>query len=87
MKVKPNPFIITFDDEADGGPAHLLYLLKDFVCAFHKGRKIVAEGAVIDVNHQDETVIVAEWNPISGLHDGQRISLNIYGDFDEVRYL
>lgn len=87
MKVKPNPFVITFDDGADGGPAHLLYLLKDFVCTFSKKRKIVAEGAIVDVDHQHETVLIAEWNPVSGLHDGQRISLNIFGDFDEVRYL
>jgi hypothetical protein len=87
MKVKPNPFIITFDAEADGGPAHLLYLLKDFVCAFYKDGTIVAQGAITEVNHDDETVIVSGWNPISGLHDGQTIKLNIYSDFDEVRYL
>jgi hypothetical protein len=83
--MKPNPYVLTFSDDADGGPAHVLWSLREFVVEFRKNDQHVAIGAIKDV--EDDVVTISCWNHLSNLHDGPDRSLNIYTDFDEVRYL
>lgn len=85
MKANPYPFAITIDDDADGGPAHLLWLLRTYIVSFRLRNEEIARGEIIDVD--DTFVTVAQWDEATGLHDGERIKLQIWDAFDEVRYL
>lgn len=81
-----SPFDITIHPEADGGPEHLLYLLRDFVVDFRKQGRSVVTGAISKVDN--DTVTVLTWNEAEQLHNGTPMTLNIFGnDFDEVMYL
>lgn len=85
--MKANPYVVTFHDDADGGPTHLLYLLREYsVCLLRGGERIV-EGMIVDTDEYEGTVTVHEYNPISGMSDGPKHTLNVYQDFDEVMYL
>ncbi len=84
MKVKPNPFVLTFDDEADGGPKHLLSLLTEFYLSFRKDGKVVASGQLNEV--LTHTVLVQEWNADDSAFTGTIHALLIDTDFDEVVY-
>ena len=84
-KYNPNPYLITFHDDADGGPAHLLWMLKGFVCQFSKNGKEIVTGEIRDVS--DETVTIGTYNEDTGLHDKSEVILNTFEDFTEVMYL
>jgi hypothetical protein len=83
-----NPYVVTFHDSADGGPAHVLWLMKDYAFTFYKKGVLVAEGAILDVvtDRTGEFVVVGEWDAEAGDYTGKRTSLDIYNDFDEVKY-
>ena len=86
MRVKPNPFVITFDREADGGPHHLLSLLVEYNVQLYKRGRLLAEGAIGEVG--PEFIVIYEFNEQSGLFDGAgRIFCWFDGTFDEVRYM
>jgi hypothetical protein len=82
--MRANPYVLTFDDDADGGPEHVLWRLLGFVCSFRKDGETIATGSIEIVDN--DKVTVAQWNEESGLHDGEMVTLDIFGDFDEVVY-
>ena len=86
MKVKPNPYIISFDDGADGGPDHLLYLLKGCSVRIKNKGEIVCEGMVVESD--SGIVTIAEFCDCCGQtnYDKPKL-LSIFGDFTEVVYL
>lgn len=85
--MRANPYVITFHDEADGGPSHLLYLLREYTVCFMRDGIPIVEGMIAETDDHEGTVTVHEYNPTSGLHDGPKHTLNIYKDFDEVMFL
>jgi len=82
--MKPNPYVLTFADGADGGPEHLLSLLTEFCLSFLKDGKVVASGQLNEV--LQHTVLVQEWNADDGAFTGTIHALLIDSDFDEVQY-
>lgn len=85
--MKPNPYNLTFHDEADGGPLYLLYLLREHNIRFRKDGKDIAEGTIVEVNEANNTVTVREYGSDIGIYDGAEHTLNVYEDFDEAMYL
>lgn len=79
MEEKVYPFKLTFDPEADGGPIHLLSLLKDYCVQFKKNGEIVAEGRIDEIDYSNGLVTI---KPLPSLK-----VLSIDHDFDEVVYL
>lgn len=78
MEVTPDPYIITFDKEADGGPIHLLHLLQDYCLRFQKNGEIVAEGRLTSVDYDNHTIRI---EPIV------KCTVLDIAEFDEVIYL
>lgn len=103
MNIKANPYVITFDDKADGGPEHLLHLLVEYGVRLYRAGVLVCEGMVKRVDWEripsyatntfvpemvDEMCVTLELFE-SGDH-AERVtrSFPVFGDaFDEVRYL
>lgn len=86
MKVKPNPYIVSFDDGADGGPDHILYLLKGYSVRIKNKGEMVCEGVVIESDN--DVVTIAEFCDCCGQtnYDKPKL-LRISSDFNEVVYL
>ena len=82
--MKPNPYVLTFDDNADRGPEHLLSLLTEFYLTFRKDGKVVASGQLNEVI--DSVAVVQEWSDTDGAFTGVTHYIDIDGDFDEVIY-
>jgi hypothetical protein len=86
--MRANPYVLTFDDGADGGPEHLLWVLTGFYCKFMKQGELVFEGVIKEVESSLGEVLVEipidERPDLSG-PDRRRL-LDIYEDFDEVIY-
>jgi hypothetical protein len=80
--MKANPYVLTFDDDADGGPSHVLWLLRGLTVEFLAGGTVVVVGEISDTSLDGDEVIVV---PVDGYGSELR-TLNIYSDFDEVRY-
>lgn len=86
MKVKANPFVITFHDDADGGPEHVLHLLVGYGVKLRKNGKIVCEGMVdlVDGN----LVYISEFCEHCGrVNDKEPKQFDMTIHFDEVMYL
>ncbi len=84
--MKANPYVLTFDDGADGGPEHVLWVLKGFYCKFMKNGQLVFEGVINEVNDGEVLVeIPLDERPDLSGPDRRRL-LDIFEDFDEVRY-
>jgi hypothetical protein len=87
---RPNPFVITFDDGADGGPDHFVWLLKEYRVQLWKEGECVAEGTVAE--SEDDTITLLRpdderFFPRWPLCE-ERWAFNLYdGSFDEIRYL
>lgn len=80
-------YTITFHPEADGGPAHLLFLLSDYVVGFRKNGTEVLTG-VMDADESDgDVVLVRLYNWATGCHDLGPVTLRVGVDFDEIQYL
>ena len=85
---------LTFAVDADGGPAHVLYLLKEYVVDFRKdGQPIdptVEAWLVHDVDVNNDLVIVIPWEDATSTggdgFTGPTRTFNISTDFDEVVY-
>lgn len=83
---------ITIHREADGGPEHLLWLLREYVVEFRKNGKTIATGMIMENNvgngsRDSEYIQCVAFNEATGLHDGETVRLHVYTDFDEVVYL
>lgn len=74
---------ITFHRDADGGPQHLLYLLRGYGVVLKKDGVAVAEGTISDT---DEAIQLHAYNEATGMNDGP-ITRVAWEDFDEVMYL
>lgn len=85
--VRANPFVITFDDDADGGPAHFVYLLKGFAARLKKNGVVVAEGLVGEIDPFGEKVPVRLWNEKDRDYNGPTVIVDIWTDIDEINYL
>lgn len=93
MKVKANPFVITFHDGADGRPEHVLHLLEHVLhllvgyrVTLRKNGKVVCEGNVdlVDGN----LVYISEFCDHCGrVNDKEPKQFDMTIHFDEVMYL
>jgi hypothetical protein len=80
---------LTFDDGADGGPMHIIWKLEGFVFQFLKNGEVVVEG-LLDRSFEagcKQLVSVRKFHDETGDHTGQPVVLDIWADFDEVRYM
>jgi hypothetical protein len=77
---------ITFHRDADGGPAHLLYLLRGYNVVLKKDGVALAEGMISDNDYTDEFVELVAYDEATGLNDGP-ITRVPWDTFDEVMYL
>ena len=83
---KPNPFVLTFDDEADGGPTHILHLLVGYCVRLRKDGVALADILVTGVD--DEFVAGRPWSEKTADYDGPITFYNVWNKtFDEVMYL
>jgi hypothetical protein len=85
-EVAPDAYRITFHRDADGGPQHLLYLLRGYNVVLKKDGVALAEGMISDNDYTDEFVELHAYNEASGLNDGPVTRL-AWDAFDEVMYL
>lgn len=77
---------ITFHREADGGPQHLLWLLRGYNVVLKKDGVAIAEGTISDNDDTDEFIELLAYNEATGLNDGP-ITRVFWDTFDEVMYL
>lgn len=85
-KFKPNPFVVTIHDEADGGPVHILSLFTGYCVSIRKNGTTITDALVLGVD--DDKITITPWNEASREYDGPITSYNIWdGTFDEVMYL
>jgi hypothetical protein len=92
--MRANPFVITFDDDADGGPEHLLSLLEGYGVRLVKDGEIVAEG-ILGKQRYGNTTAFLTLHAFEGEtffpfypHAEKVWEFPIYGEvFDEIRYL
>lgn len=84
MTANPNPYFITFHADADGGPEHLLWLLREYVVEFRKKGRPVGSGMITEV--KDGKVSILPWDN-DGKYAEEPVTLDIFSDFDEVVYL
>ena len=83
---KPNPFVLTIHDEADGGPVHILSLFIDYCVSIRKNGVTLTDAIVLDVTVDE--IIVRTWNEKAQDYTGPIAAYNIWsGIFDEVMYL
>lgn len=85
MKVKPNPYIITFSDDADGGPEHVAHLFKEFNVKFKLRNEVVAEGEIVDVEH-DLVIYNKRCECCDQLILGNQQVIIMGEEFDEIEY-
>lgn len=86
MKVKPNPYIITFHKEAEDGPEHLLHMLIGYGVLLKKNGEPVCEGVIERVSL--DMVTLARFCEHCGRTNIEALrSFDIFEDFDEVMYL
>lgn len=86
MKVKANPYVITFHAEADGGPEHVLQLLVGYGVMIKKNGRVVCEGTVDLVD--ENLLYIAKFCEGCGRVNSDRLEqLDMTKDFDEVVYL
>lgn len=86
MKVKPDPYIISFHVDADGGPQHLLHMLKGYGVSLKKDGKVVGEGIVTEVN--DDIVTIAQFcDCCNQTNYDKPKDFDMLNDFNEVMYL
>jgi len=79
---------LTFNREsggADGGPATVLYLLREFNLGFYLGDKLVAEGTVITADGITNTVKVQTYTDEAWSNEGEIVEVDI-DSFDTVIY-
>lgn len=79
------PYTLTFDREADGGPAHILWLLKEYNLSFYMNGKLVLAGTVIDADDNDYTVTVQTYTDEAWTSEGDVKTIGIDA-FDTVVY-
>lgn len=81
-----NPFSVTIHEDADGGPEHILWLLRSYVFSFRKRGANVVVGKIENVVNNKITVV--KWNDMTQEYDGDQVVMSVFGDeFDEVMYL
>ena len=85
MKVRPNPYIISFSDEADGGPEHFVYLMKEYRVRFKKKGELVSEGEIHNVEH-DVVEFYEHCECCDQLKKHILRTLVMGDDFDEIEY-
>lgn len=73
------PFVVTIDAEADGGPDHFVYILRDYQVELLSNGLPVAQGKVMP-SFADSITIENEY--------GETATFDLWnGSFDEIRYL
>lgn len=85
-------YTLSFDKEADGGPIHLLYLLKEYVLQFDltdKNEPLIAR--VVGVDYDTHEVIVTPFIDSESEYENEEDSprslrLKIGQDFQHVTY-
>lgn len=87
--MKANPYVITFSEGADGGPAHLLSLLIEYGVDLYKNGQLVISGMIVSVDEMNDKVGISQF--VKDNEGMERLSndvifFNIYNDFDEVQY-
>lgn len=85
-QVATDCYRLTFHRDADGGPQHLLWLLRGYNVILKKDGVAIAEGTISDSLDTDEAIEVHAYNEATGLNDGP-ITRIAWEDFDEVMYL
>lgn len=82
-----DPFIISFHRDADGGPLHVLHLLRGYGVTLMKNGEAVLSGHIVDTADY-EFVRIKKWCDECGDHCGATVDVNLFdGTFDEVVYL
>ena len=87
--MKANPYVITFSDEADGGPTHVLSLLLEYGVDLYKNGNLIVSGMIVSVDEFNNTVGISQFVKDDEGREflSSDISVfNIYEDFDEVMY-
>lgn len=79
-------FRLTFHRDADGGPQHLLWLLRGYNVILKKDGVAIAEGTISDNDYTDKYIELLAYNEATGLNDGP-ITRVLWDTFDEVMYL
>lgn len=79
-------FRMTFHQDADGGPQHLLYTLRGFCVILKKDGQVVADGEIAHTEYNDEVVELFTRNEETDQYDGPIVRIP-WGTFDEVMYL
>ena len=80
---------ITISPEADGGPDHLMLLLRGLVFEFMKEGEPVIVGAIVgtvDDFQGNGGVLVSPYNLRTGDYDSHPVTLMFGADFDEAQY-
>lgn len=82
-----DPYKITFSPDADGGPLHVLYLLKGFGVELRKDGAVVHSGLIVSTGEYS-TVRIKRWCEQCDDYCGGTVDVDIFdGTFDEVVYL
>lgn len=79
------PYTLTFDKGADGGPAHILWLLKEYNLSFYMGGQLVLAGTVVDADDIEYTVTVQTYVDDAWVSKGDVKTIGIDA-FDTVVY-
>jgi hypothetical protein len=73
------PFIISFDEGADGGPEHFVEFLYEYGVTLKKDGKVIYEGVITSKPDGEGNFFMKPFEEIK--------QFNLYTDFDEIVYL
>jgi hypothetical protein len=88
--MKANPYVITFAEGADRGPAHLLGMLVEYAVELRKNGDLIVSGIVVDADPETDKLCISPWTKDDKGHEypsSDVVFFDIYNDFDEVVYL
>jgi len=83
--VTTKPYTLMFDKEADGGPAHILYLLREYNLSFYMNGQLIVSGIVVDADDNQYTVTVQTYTDELWSNKGEIVEVGI-DSFDTVVY-
>lgn len=76
---------LVFDEGADGGPTHVLWLLRGYMVTLRKNDVVVASGTVVDSDENDWTVTVQTYTDVHRCENGPVVTVPV-DSFDTVVY-